>query len=439
VVPRLGELAERLGVGPACKAGTAQVFAVEEEQTRLGGARQEVAMPLPRVVIGGCGQDESGAAEGSSFGLFLVGVSDAERGTTGDPLATTPAELMALDRQTGRYNFYEVQQGSKEGWPRISRLVPDGDGSGTRISLDTGDGTWQKTPSGQCFGCHRNAMPLLNERTDPWHRWISPRKAKFERNYEGETERLLAWTLGKKEWGHAPSHASALEALVLAGARHAAVHQVKSHEPRERARLLRALLCENEVEFFTEIADLPLDLFLDPVAIAGAFPAAPKLVPGVPVVQVPGRSFSDRSLAQALVEQGIISKRVALASRVLDDENDIFSVLRCGILEDLAGVPWEGLDGALRSAVKKRRQDGMGFPARDVFLEVLLEEDFDEKGLATYRHGYFIEVNARLKEISQRLKTAEGKAWLKEQIQTRKAGAIAMFPPPSSPLPVWTD
>jgi hypothetical protein len=404
---------------------------MEEEQTRLGGQRREVEQALPRVVVGGCGAGEQDA-ESSSFSLFLVAVSDPESEDSQDPLARSPVELMALDRETGRYNFYEVRAVVPSGMPLVSRFTQIEGTRGWRRSVDTSKDSWSQGPGGECFGCHRLSLPLLNERTGPWHRWISPRKTQFERSYSGGTGAWLAWTLGAG--GKAPSHASALEAMVLAGAEHAARGAMTSGEGVQQA--LRALLCQVELEFVTETAELPMEVFLDPSAIEGSFLPPPRRLQAQPVVQFPARSFTDRAIASALVDRGLLRRRTALASRVLDDEQDAFSPRRCRLLEELEGLPDDALDEALQAAIR-REAAADPLPARGAYLRALVDSSLADGALVAFRKAYFSEVGARLKEADKRLKSPEGASWLKARIDARRELARQHYPVPASPLPVW--
>lgn len=389
------------GVGRAC--ATPSTFVIEEQGTRFAEVVVPLARVAPRVIVTGCGSTPD------SYGLFTVMPTDPARDPK-DPLARTPVEVMALDRTTGTYSFYVfddegVQRIVRDASDRVYTVVSPRDGSKPR-RVDGGR---------RCYGCHVQGGPIMASLGDPWTSWISVRRKSPLGSYEGETAALTKGGL-----------ANDLEPIVRNGnralARAIGARTLAGLEPGGVSRLLRSVFCETEVQWASASSTMPLSLFVDPGAAAGAELVAPPSTDGFPAL-LPVRSDIDQRIEEWLVEKGILELETVRVVRLLDDRNDVFSPSRCGVLEGLT-VPADGVDAFLRAALGPaiaRLPEPAARYARALF---------GDGDLAAARAAYFASVRARI-DAERDDRTA-----LEARVAARRLAARAMFPTSAHPLPI---
>lgn len=445
-VPRsLNELEQALGVGRACSNPVRGIYVIEEQQTRRGGERVITESVVPRVVFDGCLAREGGSPDAGSGSLFLVLSSDPDGGR--DPLDTTTVEAMAFDRSALRYNFYELTL-EENGSAMVSRFVRQSAREVSEIRANARSGAYELFPrsNGACFGCHIHGTLIMNELADPWHGWISPRKLDAQESYDGETRALVETALGRAQ-GSPASLASVLSSHVRAGARAALGTEVEERlaeaqgvgpNAQQAAKiLLDAVLCENDLGFATSSGDAPMAVAFDPDAVADAFLGA---VPTpFPVVQFPTRSLADREIARTLQELGIFTQTTLVATRLVDDEQDIFSEKRCGLATQLHDATPEVWDELLRVELRRVVASGdLGELTAD-YVDALLDATSFTDRIASARSAYFLDLAARLRTKVAFYETAEGVSFLEGVVAERRARARAMFPSATSPLPYWPE
>lgn len=425
-LPRsLEEVETLLGVGRSCNRPlTREVFTVEEPQTRQGG--ENIATPawVPRFVITGCSETIAERAE-----LFVVAVAAPELAEASDPLARTHVELMARDRTTALFNFYELSfEGETPTLRRTVRHLGKVLERSRRIDEPLVEA---EVTDAHCFSCHVQGAPLMLELSSPWAGWISEVSPQARRVYAGSTESLIEESIvgldgvGSRAYDLQGTIERAMERLVDQGLAPTSDGLLDRSE-------LRALLCETELNFEPR----PLALFVDPDVLDGtvasvAIPTTLDLPRLVPV-----RSRIDRQMERSLVADGALRQSTALALRVFDDAHDIFSERRCALVDELpAEVPVDTLDASLRDLLSSRL--GELEPAAGTYVETLLEVP-PPPTLAAARHAYLETLVARLQAASTALESEEGRQALQARAAARVAAARAMFPGPSAPLP-WFD
>jgi len=422
----LAEVETAFGVGRACMELSREIFIVEEAQSRPRGQRTALLRAVPRVVVSGCSPSP---LERSS--LFVVVGSGPARADDEDPLALSPVELMARDRTTGEYSFYELARDA-DGM-RFQRFIRRGSEVAVlsrRAGVPIAE---ESSATARCFGCHVQGAPLLNELARPWTHWISELAPLPARVYSGETGALIEAARTPM-----PSVAYDLEqtmrpAFDLFAARH--VDQALRAPSLQTVReLARAILCETELNHEAR----PLSLFVDPDAVSGAGLVAPAVPADVHLpVMTPTRSEVDRAVERDLVARGLVHRQVALAARIIDDVQDVFSDRRCALLpeaEARAGGSVAGLDTSLRGVLGEAAHTLDDEPTR-LYVNALLEPATSRADLATHRGAYLVSVRTRVRATALGLSTAEGRAAFERRAWERVERAQAMFPGPESPLP----
>lgn len=464
-------------VGRACpRTDSKEIFVVEEEQTRLAGSRElhEVTKTplMPRAVVTGCNagdrSDPNSVESQLSLMAALISDPDAPGAASGDTLLSWPVEVMALDRKTGLYNFYLFEPKERPSDARAP--LPDRTpGRVTRIyrAIErrpgrAGTGAWnvfqrrleagapvsaEAQPAGggnRCFNCHVNGGPLLNELRDPWKNWVSFRNLTPVGSMSGFTRTLVDESMPSAETGRA-SLANDLEPVMREAIRRY-VHgrprrddgwaraSAAGRQPGTIASAMRSAFCETEVNYASSSDLLPTELFLDADVAqeAGLVPPAAFADALVPF-QLPVRSVFDREVERWLVAEGWLAEATVRALRVLDDENEVFSDVRCGLHGDVtAMLPASPRDAAehVRRTLAERLDSlpSLGAtPKRTAFVRALLTPGI-RRDVAEREYHEELATRYAARDKSERAVKAIERA--------RKTKVRAMFPGRSTPMPL---
>lgn len=413
------------GVGRSCaRKDSREIFVIEERATRFNEVVIPAATPVPRVVVTGCAVEPSlPGSVATSFGYFAVMPTEPGRDAR-DPLARTPVEAMALDKTTGMYSFYVLDDRG------VQRIVRDADGT-VRTVIGARDGAVEsrREAGARCFGCHVNGGPLMAAMADPWTSWVSTRSEKPVGSYDGETASIVTES-NQLSTSKRAAFANALEGVVRNGIRAFVFGQpntpgsglgarvLDGREAGGVPRLLRSVFCETELQFASTFDTVPLQLFVDPAAAAGSGLTRPIATPGdtFPAL-LPIRSEIDLRIEEYLVTRGVLAADTVRAIRLLDDARDIFSDKRCGLLPRVvAKLPATNVDEVVRATIRASLDDH----GRAVL-------DGRDDG----REAYFTALRARVEaEIKG------DRAVLAARRRERQERARRMFPGTAHPLPV---
>jgi hypothetical protein len=277
----------------------------------------------------------------------------------------------------------------------------------------------------------------MNELSEPWTNWISPKKNLPTSKMGGTTKDLVTQA----------SLADQLETIIRKGIED--YLDGESGKPKggwmSRTRdgllpgsvseMVKPLFCETELNYLSTDTTLgiPKQTFLDPSVTAPAeivFPDAPREGGIVPFL-LPIRSGRDQIAESVLLGREYVSTGSVVAIRLLDDENDIFSTKRCGVFTDVkreldklgkAPDP-KKVAQTIHDAVLKAAP-GLGLqPARLAYLNARIADknDFDAE-----QDAYNTELKARFEKLDKKIAPREA---------ARKALARKMFPGSASPLP----
>jgi hypothetical protein len=421
------------GVGRKCaRTDMNEIFVVEEAQTRNHGTVERSDHLMPRAVISGCNTPEHAMAEANdpssgSFSLFVALFSD-ENVTNGDPMVVDHVETIALDRKTGLYNFYVFEGGSMQ---RV-RLMPNNDVTTWTLAAGATTSTPATTADRKCNNCHVNMGPLMNEMHEPWTNWVSTRKTlPAEANLTGETKSIVSH----------PSFANELEKVMQAGIRvwveglpnvpgsGFAQQNIDKNQPKGTAGLLKSVFCQTELQYQSAFDVAPLELFVDPGAAQGAGLIPPIASSTQFPILMPIRSEMDHRIEIGLMKKHVIGPTTALAVRLFDEQNDIFSETRCDLLAKVTTVDDATIRTMLRDALAK-------IPAgpRHDYAHALLTDGTDP---STARAAYLADLEPRLAQAEGQLQTADGLVALKQISNAKKDAAVQMFSDPNfNPRPV---
>jgi hypothetical protein len=457
------------GVGRACqRADSKEIFVVDESQTRLEGVNGATKM-LPRAVITGCntGDLSDPASARASYTLFAALISDPDMhgAAAGDTVRTWPLEVMALDDKTGLYNFY-VFEPAEEPADAWAVIAPGTQGHVTRVARNKVEGAAAAAPTfavvqrrltkgeaprtldtrgaNACFNCHVNGGPLMNEMRDPWTNWVSFKSTLPLGTFSGPTLELVSQAVPNASKGTA-SLANDLEPIMRAATQEY-VFGTKKARGWARAMLageqhggleqgLRSVFCETELNYGSASQTIPMEVFLDPDAVASAdITAPPSYGTAKTPFQFPVRSALDKETESWLIQAKYLTASQVMAIRLLDDENDIFSTARCGLLpEIMKGLTADPskVQAKVRTVLQSKLA-ALSFaktqPKRAAYLKALLTTPAVDTDAVEAE--YLTELTARFVAADK----SEAAVKLKEA--ARRAQARKMFPSDANPLPV---
>ncbi|MBL9027356.1 MAG: hypothetical protein JNL21_34515 [Myxococcales bacterium] len=467
-VPRSFQEFEKLfGVGRHCKrTDSKEIFVVEESNSRATGEQHETDQLMPRSIVTGCNTGE-GNPEGEpsyqSYSLMaaLFSSPDVAGAANGDPMVFDRVEVMALDRKTGLYNFYVMtpsKSATQPGTLMRVQLRPDGevytytkDPAKKRVST-------KKSKDRMCNNCHVNMGPLMNEMHEPWTNWVSTHKTLPEsaNALTGETASIVNESVALDGSHSRLGLANDLEKTMTAAIRvwnegQASVAgsgfiqaNIDGDQPQGIDGLLKSVFCETELQYASAFSTVPLELFLDPGAVAGGGFQPPVSYAGdtFPVL-MPVRSDMDKRIEIALIKKKVLSQRTVLAARLLDDKNDVFSEKRCSIYGDAtAGLPVDPalVDAHVRAAIRSKLETLIPAGARRAYVGALLADPpVAPEKLTLAKTTYLNETKAAFQADLAKLQTVAGRDELKARSQARKDAARAMFDRDANPMPVLPD
>ncbi|MGZ3424648.1 MAG: hypothetical protein ACXVEE_42720, partial [Polyangiales bacterium] len=301
-----------------------------------------------------------------------------------DPLVQNAVETMALDRTTKKYGFYVFDANG------VTRIFEDH--GKVRTIVGSRDGQLSEIADGdrRCFSCHVHAEPLMPTPSDPWTNWVSSRH-RVPQTYSGETAAIV----GKTSFADAlePIVRNAIRAMVVAGDVDA-----------------RPAFCATSVQFATA----PLAMYVDPGAVAGSGIVRPTA--NAPDL-FPVRADFDLRMEAELVARGLLTPETVIALRLVDDQNDAFSAVRCALLP----AKFEG-DAQVRAILQK------AFEGRTDTAAIYAKALLSGTGVDSARAAYFDEVRARF--------TTTDAETLATRLADRRAAARALFPGAAHPIPI---
>jgi hypothetical protein len=464
------------GVGRSCaRKDSKEIFIVEESQTRLAGPRElhEITQTklMPRAVISGCntGDLSDPTTAKNSYGLFAALISDPDTHDTakGDTMRMWPLEVIALDNTTGLYNFYVFEPSVFPDDPEAV-LPPTTKGRVTRVyraketrqdkagfgefnvfekRLEKGKAvTAEAQPIGggnRCFNCHVNGAPLMNEMQDPWTNWVSFKKTLPAAKLFGPTQQLVSQAVPNSAAGTS-SLANDLEPIMRSAVQTYTFGTTKTNGwanmtvngglPGGVSHMLESVFCETELNYASASQSLPLELFVDKDAAGPSqITPPPSFGDDKTPFELPVRSTRDKETESWLIQKKFLSAPTAMAVRLMDDENDIFSAARCNLLPEITkNLPTDPakVDERIRTVLTSKLAS-LSFaktqPKRAAYLKSLLTV------------GIRREVAQReyLDELTVRFNAApKTDAAVKVKEKFRKARARAKFNGASSPLPI---
>ncbi len=470
-VPRNFQEFERLfKVGRHCKrTDSKEIYVVEESSTRATGELEETEQLLPRAIVTGCNTGEGnpdGEASYASYSMMaaLFSSPSAPGAAKGDPMVFDRVEVMALDRKTGLYNFYVMTPSADPAKPGILeriQLRPDNEvyvykKDPTKKRLST-----KKSADRLCANCHVNMGPLMNELHEPWTNWVSTHKTLPESAaaLTGETRSIVNEAVALDGSHSRLSLANDLEKTMtaalrvwnegLATAPGAGFIQanIDGDQPQGVDGLLESVFCDTELQYASTFSSVPIELFVDPGAVAGGGFQPPASYPGdaFPIL-MPVRSDIDKRIEIALIKKKVLQQKTVQAIRLIDDRNDAFSKSRCGIYQEVvAGLPEDvtQVDGYVRQILRGKIETLI--PAgskRLVYARGLLADGatpIEATKLKNDKTAYFAEAQAALMTDVAKLQSVAGRDELKARSQARKDAARAMFEREANPMPVLHD
>ena len=449
---RLPPMEQFLRVGRACnRRDSREIFIVEEKNTRLGGVQEETPDLLPRAVISGCSQNPSSTAGvRESFELFVAVVSDKTY-PLDDPFSLEPVEVMALDQTTGLYNFYILHPAETPGQhPTVQRFDRRADGEVVKMEKIAGQkATTAVNQNRECFNCHVHGGPVMNELTLPWTGWVSSHRL-FSRSLTGTTRELVSEARPFAAEHTRASLANDLERTIRASTSMwvegipgrpgsgLGPQTMSGQQPGGIAGLLRSVFCETEFNFASSFDTIPFPLFLDETVANFARLERPLSLPATAFELLPVRSETDKRIEIFLQKRQILRPNTVLASRIVDDEHDVFSAKRCALHDTVTASLEEGgtPEIATRQALLAAVEGDDAHPARTAFIRALLDTSLDEDSLYAAEDAYVSELQARYQLDIAKLETTAGLREIQRRLWDRQIAAQAMFPSPANPLPL---
>jgi hypothetical protein len=445
---QLSNFENLLKVGRACnRSDSKEIFIIEEKNTRLGGVQADSDVLLPRAVFTGCNQNVGVAsAIRQSFELFVAVVSDKTH-PTNNPFSFEPVEAMALDQTTGLYNFYILHKPEQAGRPAtVVRFARNAQGQIEKFSKEAGKpATKEISKNHECFNCHVNGGPIMNELTQPWTGWVSSNQI-ISRQYTGETRDIIS-----ESRPFAAEHTRSSLANELERTTRAAISMwveglperpgsglgpqtLAGKQPGGVPALLRSVFCETEFNFTSAFDYIPMQMFADDVVGGLASLERPQsLVSTNFPVHFPVRAQADKNIDGFLQKKGILRQETSLAARAVDDEHDILSTKRCALHAETVrrinagATPNDAAKAAILASV------GNQTGARADYIRALLTGTPD--ALTAAEAAYIADLTARYNADTAKLTTDAGMRELQRRLDDRQRAAQAMFNRPANPLP----
>jgi hypothetical protein len=447
LVPRTFQDFEKLfKVGRQCaRTDAKEIFVVQEAQTRDTGENKGTSRRLPRAVVTGCttSQDPVDPVK-PSFSLMAALVS-ADAPTT-DNMALRRVESVAFDETTGEFNFYAFDD-QGEGKPgTVTRTLRDGKGAVTAIRLVPGETAQEIPVPFNCFGCHVNGGPIMNELTQPWTNWVSFVNPLPSIEMSGETLSIVQAAQTASDLETIIEHAVSIGVEGTSPDSGFGARTLAGTAPGGLALLMKSVFCQTELAFKSghPSSGVPIELFVDPHATADAQLVAPPVEPtDVFPFQLPVRSPHDQEIETFLQIRGFLTPNTVAAVRLLDDQNDIFSDARCGLLDAVtAGLPTApaDVDAHVRAVVAKQLDAGTFAtisPERKSYIAQLLKTQDGDPSLQPLHDAYIKEVTARYQTLVAQMQSPDARKGLKALEAARKSRANDMFED-GGPLPILT-
>lgn len=466
-VPRSWQEFEKLfGVGRQCaRTDSKEVYVVEESSTRATGEQVETDALLPRAVITGCNTgvgnpDDEPAYMSYSLMAALFSSPDVPNASKGDPMVFDRVEVMALDRKTGLYNFYVMTPSAdpkKPGTLQRVQLRPDG-----KVYTYTKDPAKTKTVTKVsedrlCNNCHVNMGPLMNEQHEPWTNWVSTHKTLPETasKLTGETASVVSEAIAFDGSHGRTSLANDLEKTIGAAIRvwnegslskpdiGFVSENISGDQPQGVKGMLRSVFCQTELQYASTFSVVPIELFVDPGAVAGgSFIAPPAYSSELFPILMPVRSDMDKRIETAFIKKKILKQNTVIAIRLVDDRNDIFSAKRCGLYDPIAAaLPTDitQVDAFIRNALKMQATTLYKAGNTKAYADVLLQDAPATDVVKAARVKYITDMQALYTTDIAKLKTVKGRDELKGRSQSRKDQAKVMFDRDANPMPILHD
>jgi hypothetical protein len=418
------EIEECFGIGRKCKrADSQEVFVVEERQSRtLNAPIKKAEQILPRAVVTGCGSGTNAAALETSFSM-MVGLFSPQT-KSNDPILLDDTEVMAYDKTTGLFNYYVFSDTG------VTRVYRDGASVKERtFSFATKQASKPASSAdARCFGCHVNGAPIFNELSNPWTNWVSQVKPFPETQLGGVTKELVDLAVPNQSKGTS-SLAGSFEQIIKAAdckyvagsCNKVAVEASDAIAAEERGmklqngfghrvlegkeaggvgRLLKSVMCETELNYTSATDAFPMEVFWEPAIVGSAIGKITNDGSGE-VRQFPIRSEFDKDMELFLIGRMILAPSTKDAVRLVDDENDIMSTMRCDLHKEVAkaGLTPQNANTRIKDAIRSHLAGASKFPwvdtqpARAAYLSALLDKGKKEREEA--RTAYLREVSGR--------------------------------------------
>lgn len=452
------EVEELFGIGRKCSNDDSkEIYVVEESSSRAGGEQKITEALMPRAIVTGCNTDRQNPDSAiNSFGLMVALFSspDAPNAAEHDPMVLSPVEVMALDMTTGLYNFYVFEDNGAGSPGTVNRIQLRPDDTVVRYRVEPGKKmTTEEVPDRACQNCHANMGPVMNELSEPWTNWVSTHKQLPEAELAGETRSIVDEAIALDGGHNRSSFANDLEPTMRAAMRvwidglpgkprsgfGPAV--ADGDQPGGIAGLLESVFCQTELNYASAATTVPVELFVDPAAVAGAGIAPPNAYAiDVFPTQLPVRSEMDKRIEKYLIKQKYVSLRTATAIRIVDDTMDVFSSLRCGLYDEVKnGLPSApaDVDAHVRKILSAKVASGE-IPAGPgaSYISALIDPQRSSEAQKAAQTAYYDDARARFQADAALLETAAGRAELRKRVTFRKEAAKKMFPGPKNPLPI---
>jgi hypothetical protein len=396
-------------------------------------------------------------------------------------------EAIALDADTGLYNFYNFTFVDQKP-TTLERFIRDEKGDVTRVSFDGAKVAEAPSSVGKaCFGCHIGGSPIMNPLREPWTNWFSTRKTKQASQASDLNDTASALIKAALSFDDDKlSLANDLEQIIRpaietwahghksdTGYVHAVLNPPQSSTFKKKdglKELFRSVFCETTLNFASSSDRVPLELFADPDIVlpkalvdpmeavykkedsilasgeeekieafevdrkaADLVIEAPRVVAEEPEfpLAIPVRAEQDRAVERALISRGYLTNEMALAIRLLDDEHDVFSKARCGVLdqitaETLAKEPAD-FKSALHTLLTGIATKGLEHASTDRRLKYMKAVLAADNTVTAMAKDYFTARKAAVAEKAKLLASAEGLKTLEAEIDARRKDAFAFF------------